>query len=67
MIPACIKKEYKQLKIRFLMAENLPNLDYMGTIDAFVSCGFGGKKYKSVAVTAKDNRAPLNYEFWIPL
>jgi len=38
MMPPSIRKEYKQLKIRFLKAEKLPNLDSFtfGTIDAYV-------------------------------
>jgi len=35
MIPPTIKKEFKQLKIRFLQAEKLPILDMIGTIDLF--------------------------------
>jgi len=35
MIPPTIKKEFKQLKIRFLQAEKLPILDLIGTIDLF--------------------------------
>jgi regulator of sigma D len=47
MIPASIKKIYKQLKIRFLMAEYLPKLDTLGTLDAYITMSFGGKDYKS--------------------
>ena len=36
MMPAQIKKEFKQLKIRFITAEGLPNLDTFGTTDLFL-------------------------------
>ena len=36
MMPAQIKKEFKQLKLRFITAEKLPKMDFMGTIDAFI-------------------------------
>jgi hypothetical protein len=38
MMPAQIKKEYKQLKVRFITAAGLPKMDTMGTIDAFIQC-----------------------------
>ena len=37
-MPATIKKEYKQLKIRFIQAESLPYVDGMfGTVDPYLS------------------------------
>ena len=47
MMPAQIKKEYKQLKIRFITAYGLPKMDRFGTIDAYVLTQFMGKEMKS--------------------
>ena len=67
MIPPTIKKEFKQLKIRFLQAEKLPILDMIGTIDLFYQLDFCGKRWKSSIVTMKDNVCKHDTEFWIPL
>ena len=67
LIPPTIKKEFKQLKIRFLQAEKMPKLDMIGTIDLFYSLEFGGKRWKSNVVTQKDDVCVHNYEFFIPL
>ena len=40
MMPAQIKKEFKQLKIRFIQAEKLPKMDTFGTIDAYITGKF---------------------------
>ena len=44
MMPAQIKKEFKQLHLRFIHAYNLPKMDTWGTIDAFIKTKFQGKK-----------------------
>jgi len=67
LMPAQIKKEFSQLKIRFIQAQHLPNLDIMGTIDAMITTEFFGKKWKTKATTAKDNIAAIEQEFWIPI
>ena len=67
LIPPTIKKEFNQLKIRFIQAEKLPNLDMLGTIDLFYQLEFGGKRWKSNVVTMKDDNCSHNYEFYIPL
>jgi hypothetical protein len=36
MMPPSIKKEYKQLKLRFVQGERFPKMDFNGTIDAFI-------------------------------
>lgn len=36
LMPAQIKKEFKQLKIRFIQGEKLPKMDTFGTIDAYI-------------------------------
>jgi hypothetical protein len=51
MMPASIRKEYKQLKIRFVKAEKLPKMDTLGTIDAYIQTVFFKKKLKTKAVT----------------
>lgn len=60
MMPAQIKKEYKQLKIRCIQAEGLPSLDNFGTVDAFVSTQFMGKSMQTNPVTAKSERGATN-------
>lgn len=40
LMPAQIKKEFKQLKIRFIQAEKLPKMDTFGTIDAYIKGNF---------------------------
>ena len=42
LIPAQIKKEFKQLKIRFIQAEKLPHMDTFGTIDAYLEAKYRG-------------------------
>ena len=54
-MPAQIKKEFKQLKIRFIQAEKLPKMDTFGAIDAYITGKFQGKKIRTVAVTAKND------------
>ena len=67
MMPAQIKKEYKQLKIRFITAYGLPKMDRFGTIDAYVYTEFMGKKMQTQPQTAKDNRVTIEQEFWLPV
>ena len=66
-MPASIKKEYKQLKIRFIQAESLPNLDTFGTIDAYLITKYQGRKMRTTKVTAKNNVAAIAQEWWIPI
>lgn len=66
-MPAQIKKEFKQLKIRFIQAEKLPKMDTFGTIDAYIKGKFNGKKIRTVAVTAKNDLCPIEQEFWLPI
>ena len=35
-MPASIKKQYKQLKIKFVKGEQFPKMDIGGTIDAYI-------------------------------
>lgn len=66
-MPAQIKREYRQLKLRFLTAENLPNMDLIGTIDFYIKLEFGGKVYKTKPVVAVNKVCSVFFEFWIPL
>ena len=66
-MPAQIKKEFKQLKIRWLCAEKLPNMDTFGTIDAYISGKFQGKKIRTKAVKARNDVAAIEQEFWLPI
>ena len=52
LMPAQVKKEFKQLKIRFIQATNLPKLDTFGTIDAYMKIMYLGKEIKTEPVTA---------------
>ena len=67
LMPAQIKKEFKQLKIRFIQAEKLPKMDTFGTIDAYIKGNFQGKKIRTEAVTAKNDICPIEQEFWLPI
>lgn len=40
MMPASIKKQYKQLYFRIFKAEKLPKMDRFGTIDAYIQTTF---------------------------
>jgi hypothetical protein len=51
MMPPSIKKEFKQIRFRFLKAEKLPKMDSFGTIDAYIFTTFMKKKLKTKAVT----------------
>lgn len=51
MMTASIKKEFKQLKFRFVKAEKLPKMDQFGTIDAYIQTIFFKKKLKTKPVT----------------
>jgi len=75
MMPATIKKEYKQLKIRFITATGLPRMDTGflggGTIDAFIRTKFQGREMNTNPKTAifekGINIASIEQEFWLPI
>lgn len=68
MMPASIKKEFKQLKFRFVKAEKLPKMDQFGTIDAYIQTVFFKKKLKTKAVTqTKSQETFIEQEFWLPI
>lgn len=67
LMPAQIKKEFKQLKIRFIQAEKLPKMDMFGTIDAYIKGKFQGKKIRTEAKTAKNDVCAMEQEFWLPI
>lgn len=68
MMPASIKKEFKQLKFRFVKAEKLPKMDQFGTIDAYVQTTFMKKKLKTKPVTqTKTQETFIEQEFWLPI
>jgi len=67
LMPAQIKKEFKQLKIRFIQGEKLPKMDMFGTIDAFIQCKFNGKEMRTPAATAKNDVAAIEHEIWLPI
>lgn len=75
LMPATIKKEYKQLKIRLITATGLPKMDSGflggGTIDAFIKTKFQGREMKTDQKTAildkGINIASIEQEFWLPI
>ena len=67
MMPAQIKKEFKQLYLRFVQAKKLPKMDTWGTIDAYIKTTFQGKKMKTKTVTAKNDITLIEQEFWLPI
>jgi hypothetical protein len=67
-MPASIRKEYKQLKIRYVKAEKLPKMDVLGTIDAYIQTVYLKKKLQTKVVTAtKSQETFIEQEFWIPI
>ena len=50
-MPASIKKEFKQIKFRFLKGERFPKMDQFGTCDAYIQTVFFKKKLTTKAVT----------------
>jgi len=50
-MPPSIKKDFKQVKFRFLKAEKLSKMDRFGTIDAYLTTTFHKKKLKTKTVT----------------
>ena len=53
MMPPTVIKTFKQLKVRFLDAYDLPKMDLMGTIDAYLECEYFRQKSKTKPRTAK--------------
>lgn len=46
-MPASIRKDYKQLSISIIEAQNLPKMDTFGTIDAYIKTVFNKHTYKT--------------------
>jgi len=55
MMPASIKKQYKQLYFRIFKGEKLPKTDRFGTIDAYITTTFFKQNMKTHTITMKDN------------
>lgn len=68
-MPASIRKEYKQLKIKFVKGERFPKMDLGGTIDAYIQTTYFKKKLKTEAVTQTKttHETALEQEFWLPV
>lgn len=71
LMPASIRKDYKQLTISVIEAQNLPKMDTFGTIDAYVKAVFNKFTYKTQVVNPKKRGEDLictfNKVFKIPL
>jgi hypothetical protein len=52
LMPSQVKKEFKQLKLRFIQAIDLPKVDLFGTIDAYIYVKYLGVEYQTKEVTA---------------
>ena len=72
-MPASVTKKFKQLKIRFIEATNLPKLDLVGTIEAFMECEYRGNLLQTEWVKGEDKGkeegicASINQEMWFPI
>lgn len=67
LMPASIKKEYKQLAITIIEAEDLPKMDTFGGIDAYVYLEYNNKKYKTKVVNPNNDICTFHQTFLIPL
>ena len=67
LMPASIKKQYKQLYFRIFKAEKLPKMDRFGTIDAYISTSFFKQTLKTEVVTMKDNLVQWDQEILLPI
>lgn len=66
-MPASIKKEFKQLKIRFIQVEGLVDMDTFGSNDAYLKTKYQGKTMKTKPVTTSKNAAAIAQEWWLPV
>lgn len=60
LMPASIKKQYKQLYFRVLRGEKLPKTDRFGTIDAYVEVNQFRSSLKSSVITMANNLVEWN-------
>jgi Ca2+-dependent lipid-binding protein len=67
MMPASIKKQYKQLYFRIFRGENLPQTDMLGTIDAYLETTFFKQNLKTQIVTMKDKLVQWDQEMLLPV
>ena len=66
ILPASVKRDYKQLHLRLFRVVDLPKMDtFMGTIDAYGVVKVGGQKLKTKVDTMKDNLVVWNQEMLI--
>ena len=71
-MPASIKKEFKQLKIRFIQADKLPKMDMGvmgmgGGIDAYMWTKYQNKVMKTKPITSSSDVAAIAQEWWLPI
>jgi hypothetical protein len=67
LMPSSIKKEYKQLSISIVEAQDLPKMDTLGSIDAYVQLVYNDHKYKTKVVNPKSGVCTFQQTFQIPL
>lgn len=68
ILPASVKRNYKQLYLRLFRVVDLPRMDtFMGTIDAYGVVKVGGRKLKTKVDTMKDNLVVWNQEMLIAI
>lgn len=54
LMPASIKKQYKQLYFRILRAEKLPKMDRFGYINPYISTTFFKQTLRTKTIESKD-------------
>ena len=55
LLPPQVHHETRQIVVRILKADNLPQMDYYGTIDAFCEAEFAGAKVRTKKRKADEN------------
>lgn len=66
MMPASVKKQYKQLSISICEAHHLPKMDMMGGLDAYLYLDYNDFKYQSSVITGS-NIIKFYETFLIPI
>lgn len=67
LMPASIKKQYKQLYFRIIRGEKLPKTDTFGTIDAYIKTTFNSKTIKTDVIKMKDDLVQWDQEMLLPI
>lgn len=60
MMPASIKKQYKQLIFRIYRGRKFPKMDMFGTIDAYIKTTFMGQTLKTKVIKMENEEVVWN-------